>query len=156
MGFIYDSAKAEMNLANWAAYDVRAMLVGPTYVPSLAHVVVSQVVGELTAHSYGRKPITGRSGAVDPTNGVVSYTANNPVWPMLDGQEQIKYVVFFNNFINDRSSPLLYCLELTHVAVSAGDDFLVRFNYGVSSGVVFQVQVVAAPSTAANARRNVQ
>jgi hypothetical protein len=141
---IYNSAKATMNLANWSSYDVRAMLVGPAYTPDPDHVTVSQVAGELTNGSYARKSITGRFGTVDTVHDLVSYSANNPTWVALSGGEAIRHVIFFKQVTNDSDSQLLFCLALP-ASTAAGDNFVIQFNGGVTSGIVFELKATADP-----------
>lgn len=143
---IYNSANSAMTADNWAAYDVRAMLVGHSYTPSPAHVYVRHVRGELTDPSYERLPITGRFGAIDETVGLVSFAANNPTWVALGGGEQVHFLVLFKQVSNDDDSLLLYCLELSPF-VTRGDNVVLKFNRGVTAGVVFQMKMVAPVAT---------
>ncbi len=143
---IYNSAKAAMNADSWAAYDVCAMLVGHSYTPDPAQAYVRQVNGELSNPSYKRLPITGRFGAVDETIGLVSFAANNPTWIAPDGGEQVHFMVLFNHVTSDEDSLLLYCLALKPF-VTSGDNVIIKFNGGVTAGVVFQMKMVAPVST---------
>lgn len=140
---IYNGAKASMNADNWASFDVRAALVGPVYTPDPSHVYVNQFCGELTAPSYTRKVITGRFGAVDTTNGLTSFAADNPTWLSLAGGELIKYLIFYKHVTtDDADSLLLYCLMLSQVRAT-GDNLVVRFNGGMTAGVVFALKETA-------------
>lgn len=133
-----------MNAANWAAYDVRAMLVGPAYTPDPDHVYVNQAVGELTNGSYSRKSVTGRFGTVDTVHDLVSYSANNVTWLSLAGGEAVRHLLFFKQVTNDSDSLLLFCLQLTPFT-SSGDNAVIRFNGGVTAGIVFELKSTADP-----------
>jgi len=139
MSLIYNDAKATMNATNWAAYDVRAMLVGPSYTPNADHVFVNQVVGELTNGSYARQALLGRYGVVDTTNDLASFVANNPTWLSLAGGEQVQWLVLYKHVTNDSDSRLLYCIAVPPFT-TVGDNCVIRFNNGLTSGVVFSLQ----------------
>lgn len=136
MSFVYNSAKLLLSAANWSAYDVRAMLVGPSYTPNPDHQFVSSVNGELTNGSYARKALSGKTASVDNVNDWAAYFANNPTWLALAGGEQVQRLIFFKQVTNDADSQLLYCMDLPFFT-TAGEDRTVQFNGTPTSGLVF-------------------
>ncbi len=146
MSLMYNSAKAIVNVANWLAYDVRVLLLGPAYTPDEDHVYVSQLTGELTNGSYARKTLDGRTATVNTTLDQVEYGANNPTWAALAGGEQIKYLIIYKYNASDGAAQLLYCVTMS-LTTADSSDRTIQFGGQVTAGTIFILKKVADPFT---------
>lgn len=144
MSLIYNNAKALVNAANWLAYDVRVLLLGPAYTPDPDHTYVADLVGELTDPSYSRKILTGKTATVNLALDQVNYGANNPTWSLLTGGEQTKYLVFYRYNASDSAAQLLYCLVVTQTTAD-GSDRTFQFGGQTVAGTIFILKNVADP-----------
>lgn len=139
MSFAYNSAKPLLSGVNWTEFDVRVLLVDPTYEASQNHQFVSDISGELTDGSYSRQAVLGRSVTVDTVDNLAVYIADNPMWVTLNGAEHVVRAIFFQNVTDDSDSVLLFCLDLPDF-VTDGGDYTIKLNGQSSSGPVFVTQ----------------
>lgn len=146
MSLIYNSAKALVNAANWLAYDIRILLLGPSYTPDPDHVYVSQLTGELTNGSYTRKTLDGRTANVNTALDQVEYGANNPTWAALAGGEQLKYLIIYRYNASDGAAQLLYCVTLP-LTTADSSDRTIQFGGQVTAGTIFVLKNIDDPFT---------
>ncbi len=134
----YSIAKANLNTVDWTgATKFRVLLATTTYVPSAAHVHVSDVTNEATGTGYVRKLLATLTRAANGAN--FDYKAVASVWTGLSStfRYAIVYCDVDGSDGSDSTAWLVCALDLTTQTIVAGTFTL---NYGgASPGAVFQV-----------------
>lgn len=155
MSFAYNSALALINSTNWLAYDVRVLLLGPSYTPDPDHQYVSDLTSELTDASYSRKTLTGRTATVDLMLDQVEYAASNPMWSALSGGAQVKYLVLYKFNASDSAAQLLYVQTLPQFTAD-GSDRQIQLGGQTPAGIVFILKNTPDPLTGPQGERGPQ
>lgn len=118
----------------------RLLLVGSLYVPSAAHVFVSEVTDELVGGGYSRKDIINRSIVVDGVNHWADYKADNVTWATLSGM--VAGAVVYKFVTNDADSQLAFFHELTDIN-PGGVGYSIQWNGAANNGAVYRKKQAA-------------
>lgn len=121
-----------------AAYKV--MLVTSSYTPDPDHDfpnATGLVANEIAGGSYARQNVASR--AKTKTNATDSYdhSASNPTFTALAGPAAPRYAIVYRVVTNDADHQLVACIDIG-AGLSIVGDFMVKWNAGASSGLIFQ------------------
>ncbi len=109
---------------DWAADDIRALLVSSAYAFNADHAFVADLVGELTHGSYSRKILGSKSvtqSADGDGNPVDKLNAAALTWSSLAGGTNPAKLVLYKRITNDAASVLIACLDVAGTADGSQD-----------------------------------
>jgi len=120
-----------------AAY--KCLLVTGSYTPDPDHNFVADLTpgsNEITGGSYARQNVGTRTKTKNTTTDKYEHAAANPQFTALAGPAQPRYCVVYRVVSTDADHQLVAALDLGSGLAIVGD-FMVKFNGGATSGIVF-------------------
>ncbi len=125
---------------NWTAgadSAYKVMLVTTSYTPNADHDFVSDVVAnEIAGGSYARQNVATRTKAIDDATDKATHSADNPTFTALAGPAAPRYAIVYRVVTVDADHQLVCCIDLGTGLAIVGD-FMVKWNGGASSGILF-------------------
>lgn len=138
---IYNTWKAK-DANDWAAgadSAYKVMLVTNSYTPNPDHTTPSATglaSNEVTGGSYARQNAASRAKAVNNTTDQFEHSLNNTTFTALAGPAAPRYAVVYRVVTSDTDHQLVACIDLG-TGLSITGDFIVKWNNGASSGIIF-------------------
>lgn len=139
---IYNTFKGK-DANDWAAGVATAykcMLVTATYVPDPDHLfpnATGLATNEVTGGSYARQNMANRVKAVNLTTDSYDHSADNVTFTALAGPAAPRYAIIYRTVTADTDHQLVACIDLG-TGLSVVGDFMVKWNGGATSGIVFK------------------
>lgn len=128
---------------DWAAgadSAYKVMLVTASYTPNVDHAfpnATGLAANEITGGSYARQNVATRTKAVDNATDAVNHLADNPTFTALAGPAEPRYAIIYRVVASDADHQLVACIDLG-TGLSVVGDFMVKWNSGATSGIVFK------------------
>jgi hypothetical protein len=117
----------------------KCLLLTSGYTPDADHNFVADLTPgtyEITGGSYARQNVVTRTVNKNTSTDKYEHAANNPQFTALAGPAEPRYCAVYRVVATDADHQLVCLLDLG-AGLSIVGDFMVKFNGGATSGIVF-------------------